>query len=94
MGLYAALEMRRAGSVPVNDSNTDAAAGYTIFNARIGQDQRVGKWTLSEFFRIDNLANHAATYGAVIVNDSNGRFFDPSPGRTYLAGASASYRFW
>jgi iron complex outermembrane receptor protein len=91
-GPLAALEMRLLGSVPVNDRNTDAAAGYTIFNARVGHDQRVGSWTLSEFLRVDNLANRNYI-GAVVVNDSNGRYFEPSPGRTYTVGASAVYRF-
>ena len=31
--------------------------------------------------------------GSVIVNDGNGRFFEPAPGRTWLASASATYRF-
>jgi len=87
-----ALEMRSVGSVPVDDRNTDAAAGYTVFNTRIGWEQRSGGWTLNEFFRIDNLLNRNYI-GSVIVNESNGRFFEPSPGRNYLVGISAAYRF-
>ncbi len=30
---------------------------------------------------------------SVIINDSNGRYFEPAPGRNWSAGLSASYRF-
>ncbi|WP_268795277.1 hypothetical protein [Pelomonas sp. Root1237] len=42
--------------------------------------------------RVDNLAD-CRYAGSVIVNDGNGRFFEPAPGRTWLASANASYRF-
>jgi iron complex outermembrane receptor protein len=31
--------------------------------------------------------------GSVIVNEGNSRFFEPAPGRTWLASASATIRF-
>ncbi|MDB5806147.1 MAG: TonB-dependent receptor [Betaproteobacteria bacterium] len=92
-GARAALEMRMVGSVPVDDRNTDAAPGYTIFNARIGWEQRSQAWTLSEFARVDNIGNHQYV-GSILVNDANGRFFEPAPGRNYTVGMSASYKFW
>ena len=91
-GPAVAFEMRSVGSVPVDDRNTDAAGGYTVFNARIGFEQRSGGWTFNEFFRVDNLFDRRYI-GSVIVNESNGRFFEPSPGRNYLAGVSAAYKF-
>jgi iron complex outermembrane receptor protein len=91
-GPSAALEMRMVGSVPVDDRNTDASGGYTVFNARIGWEQKSGGWTLNEFVRVDNLTGKRYI-GSVIVNESNGRFFEPSPGRNYLAGISATYKF-
>jgi iron complex outermembrane receptor protein len=33
------------------------------------------------------------TVGSVIVNEGNGRFFEPAPGRTWLAGVRAAYKF-
>ena len=92
-GPRAALEMRMLGSVPVDDRNTDAAPGYTLFNARLGWEQRSAGWTVNEFFRIDNLANHQYI-GSILVNDTNGRFFEPAPGRNYTVGMSAAYKFW
>jgi len=29
----------------------------------------------------------------VIVNEGNGRFFEPAPGRQWLIGVSAAHRF-
>ena len=31
--------------------------------------------------------------GSVIVNESNGRYYEPAPGRNYGVGLSVSYRF-
>ncbi len=89
---YAALEVRRVSQMFVDDRNSDAAAGYTVANLRAGIEQRSGKWTISEFVRIDNLAG--ANYaGSVIVNEANSRFFEPAPGRNWSVGVSAAIRF-
>lgn len=89
---YAALEVRRVSQMFVDDRNSDAAAGYTVANLRAGIEQRSGKWTISEFVRIDNLAD--ANYaGSVIVNEANSRFFEPAPGRNWTVGVSAAIRF-
>ena len=50
-------------------------------NLRAGFVQERGHWRLSEFARLDNLANRAYV-GSVIVNETNSRFFEPAPGRT------------
>ncbi|WP_440310492.1 hypothetical protein, partial [Klebsiella pneumoniae] len=31
--------------------------------------------------------------GSVIVNESNGRYYEPAPGRNYGVGLSVSYQF-
>lgn len=91
-GLQAALEWRRVGRIPVDDANGDAAAGAATANLRVSLEQAVGRWTFREFIRIDNVADKAYA-GSVIVNEGNGRFFEPAPGRSWLLGASGSYRF-
>ena len=91
-GFSTALEGRRVARVYVDDRNTDSADTYTVFNLRAGFEQRAGAWTVNEFLRIDNLGDQRYV-GSVIVNESNARFFEPSPGRNWLVGASASYRF-
>ncbi len=37
------------------------------------------------FARIDNLLDRRYV-GSVIVNDGNGRYFEPAPGRSFLLG--------
>ncbi len=91
-GLQAALEWRHVGRIPVDDANGDAAAAAATANLRVSLEQAVGRWTFREFVRVDNLTDKAYA-GSVIVNEGNGRFFEPAPGRTWLLGASGSYRF-
>ena len=91
-GLRSALEWRSVGRLYVNDTNTDSAAGASIFSLRVSLAQTLGGWTLSEFVRIDNLADKQYA-GSVIVNEGNSRFFEPAPGRTWLIGINARYPF-
>ncbi|MEO7547294.1 MAG: TonB-dependent receptor [Ramlibacter sp.] len=89
-GLETALELRHTGRVAVDDRNTDFAAAATTMALRLSLTQKVARWTLREFVRVDNLADRA-TVGSVIVNEGNRRFFEPAPGRGWLAGVSAIY---
>jgi iron complex outermembrane receptor protein len=89
-GFDTALEGRYAGKVYVDDVNSDAAPGYFVANVRAGLQQKLGRWTIKEFARIDNVAGRKYA-GSVIVNESNRRFFEPAPGRNYLLGISAVY---
>jgi iron complex outermembrane receptor protein len=45
----------------------------------------VGQSRPRAFFRIDNLLDKRYV-GSVIVNEANARFFEPAPGRHWLAG--------
>ncbi len=74
----------------VDDRNTDAAPGYATLNAAIARTFSVGASSLRAFIRVDNLLN-ARTIGSVIVNEANGRYFEPAPGRTWLAGLDARF---
>lgn len=89
-GFSAALEGRYSSKVYVDDVNSDAAAGYFVASLRAGFEQRGGGWTLKQFIRIDNLADRGYA-GSIIVNESNRRFFEPAPGRTWMAGISVSH---
>ena len=91
-GLRGGVEARYLSRVAVNDQNTDAAAGYAVASANIGYAVHAGPWELGSFVRVDNLLDRKYA-GSVIVNDGNGRFFEPAPGRTWLASATATLRF-
>lgn len=91
-GLETALEWRHTGRMAVDDRNTDFAASSSTFAVRAGLTQKLGPWTLREFVRVDNVGDRRHA-GSVIVNEGNRRFFEPAPGRTWLAGVNAAYAF-
>lgn len=86
-GFNAALEGRWAGRVLANDTNRDQADGYFMAALSAGFEQRGKGWRVNEFLRVDNLFDRNYV-GAVYVNDANGRYYAPAPGRNYLLGAS------
>jgi iron complex outermembrane receptor protein len=91
-GLETAVEWRYVSKIFVDDQNSDTAGSASTFNLRASLTQKAGRWSVTEFVRIDNLAGRSYS-GSVIVNEGNRRFFEPAPGRTWLAGVSASYTF-
>jgi iron complex outermembrane recepter protein len=91
-GFHAGVELRAAGKVYVNDSNSEAAGAYAIFNLRAGLEQRGRHWSVAEFVRVENIGDRPYI-GSVIVNDANGRFYEPAPTRNWLAGVQASFKF-
>ena len=68
----------------LDDLNSDAAAAYVLANARVSYEWEKGKLHLRAAARIDNLFDkrYVAT---VIVNEGNARYFEPAPGRAWLA---------
>ncbi len=86
------LEARHTGRVFVNDLNSDAAAGHTLFSIGARFEQTTGAWTWRQFVRIDNLTDRKYV-GSVIVNDGNNRFFEPGLGRAVSVGVEVARRF-
>lgn len=84
-GMEAGVEWQARSSTVVNDLNSDAAPGWGIVNLRWLQRWSVGaKGSAVELLaRVDNVADRRYA-GSVVVNDSNGRFFEPATGRTGL----------
>ena len=91
-GLPAAMEAIYRDHIFANDTNTEAAKQYALANIRFAYSHQIGGWKLSEFVRVDNVTN-TKYIGSVIVNESNGRFYEPAPGRSYMVGVNASYAF-
>ncbi|MGZ5180603.1 MAG: TonB-dependent receptor family protein [Ramlibacter sp.] len=91
-GLGLAAELRHTGSIAVDDRNTDAAPASTVLALRATLQQAVGRWTVREFARVDNVGDRRYA-GSVIVNEGNGRYFEPAPGRNWLVGLNAAYTF-
>ncbi len=89
---FAQLEGLGKSRVAVNDPNSEFAAGYATLNAVAGLVQQDASWRITEFFRVDNLTNKNYV-GSVIVNEGNGRYYEPSPRRNMTVGVQASLRF-
>ena len=89
------LDARHVGSVFADDANsakTALAEKYTLLGVAARFEQTSGVWTWREFIRIDNVTDRKHV-GSVIVNDGNGRFFEPGLGRAVSAGIELTRRF-
>jgi iron complex outermembrane receptor protein len=89
---FARLEGLHKARVAVNDANSDFAGGYDVWNAVAGLVQERASLRLTEFVRLDNLADRDYV-GSVIVNENNGRYFEPAPRRAWTLGLQAAVRF-
>ncbi len=91
MGWREGVTLTGVGSVMVNDFNTDRAAGYALVDVHAGYTCALGESTrLDLSVRISNLADRRYV-GSVIVNDGNGRYFEPGPDRSVMLGARLTF---
>lgn len=81
----AALEAEAMGDVMVNDAGTGSAAGYGLLHVEASRRWPTAAGPLRVFARVDNLLDRDHV-GSVIVNEGNGRFYEPGSGRTWLLG--------
>ncbi len=91
-GFRVAAESLSRSRVPVNDRNSEFADAYRVINLVAGFSQRGARWKLAEFVRIDNATDRNYP-GSVIVNESNGRYYEPAPRRSYLVGIQGTLQF-
>ena len=87
-----ALEARGQGRLPVNDVNSDFAAGFGLLALRAGWQVDLPVGRLDLLARAENLVNRRVA-GSVIVGEGNGRFFEPAPGRGWILSARYSLPF-
>ena len=86
------IEGKANGSMAANDLNKAYSGAYGIMNLRVIARQHVGGWSFSEFARVDNVFDRSYV-GSVIVNQASSQFYESAPGRNWLTGVKASYRF-
>ena len=89
---YAQLEGLHKSRVAANDPNSEFADAHTVFNAVAGLAQHGVRWRVTEFVRIDNLTDRSYV-GSVIVNETNSRYYEPSPRRSMSVGVQAALQF-
>jgi len=66
--------------------------GYAVASLYAGYLLNWDRWAFNVFARLDNLFDKQYV-GSVIVNESNGRYIEPAPGRSWMAGVGATYQF-
>ena len=92
-GLTLAAETIYRSEVFVEDSNTaHPAPGHVLENLWAAAEQTCGRWTFSEMFRVDNIAD-IKHIDSVIIGDTNARYYEPGPARSFYAGVQAGYKF-
>lgn len=88
-----AVEGMYRSKVYAEDTNQQKAApAYAVFNWRARFEQKVEHWTFHQTLRLDNLLDRQYV-GSVIVGDSNNRYYEAAPGRSWYAGAGVQYQF-
>jgi len=92
LGWRGGVEARRSSKVWVNDANTESAPSFTAVALHAGYIWERDKWTLSAAARVDNVLDRRYA-GSVIVNEGNGRFYEPAPGRNFTVKLSGAYAF-
>ena len=82
-----------SSAVFANDLNSEQAAGFAVVGLhaayRVGSsDAGAARWQL--WARLDNVFNRKYA-GTLIVNDGNGRFFEPAAGRRLMVGVRTQF---
>ncbi|UGB45290.1 TonB-dependent receptor [Frateuria edaphi] len=85
LGWRGGIELDGAGAVPVDDRNSAMAPGFLRTGLDLGYGMALGRTRLHVSARVDNLFDRRIV-GSVIVNEGNGRYYEPAPGRSMSLG--------
>ena len=91
-GFNAGVDVKYMDKIYVDDINSDTAPDYITVNANIGYVWKNDDWKVRSYVRADNLFD-VNYIGSVIVNDGNGRFYEPADGINWSAGLSVTKAF-
>lgn len=91
-GWYAGSDIRYMSDIMANDEITAKAPSWTVVGLTTGYKWSYGRMDMDLFGRVDNLFDREYV-GSVIVNESNGRYYEPAPGRNYGIGLNLAWRF-
>lgn len=84
------LTQRFRSRIATSDANDSFAPSYALWDFAVRGEVNYGAWLLQPWFRIENIADKAHV-GSVVVNQGNGRSFEPAPGRIWMAGINLRY---
>ncbi len=96
-GWRAGIEGRYLSKFYVNDANDEAAPGYFTGAVHAGYLWKLDRWDVNAFARVNNVFDRRYA-GSAIINAARrppnpGAYYEPAPGRNWVAGVNASYRF-
>lgn len=77
--------MQSIGSTVVNDIGSETAPGHALLDLGAGYGWRTPSGYLRAFLDVGNVFD-TRYVGSVIVNDANGRYYEPGPGRNVMLG--------
>ena len=80
-------QLNASGRTYADDANIAHAPGYATVDIGVQRRWQVGRFSVNGFARLDNVLDRRAI-GSVIVNDANGRYFEPAPGRGWMLGVA------
>lgn len=75
-----------------DDRNTASAPGHMVLDLAATRRFDLGGLRIESYARLENLLDREVI-GSVIVNESNGRYFEPAPGRGWLLGVNLDLAF-
>jgi iron complex outermembrane receptor protein len=90
-GFYSIWDTQFVDQVYVDNANSDSAGYYTISNYKLGYEIDLGNKIFTPFVGINNIFDRNYI-GAVRVNESNSRFFEPAPELNFYAGMSLRFQ--
>jgi iron complex outermembrane recepter protein len=91
LGWHASASAQYITEVAVNDVNSVFAPAYALMGLDGGYGVELNQFKVNAFLRINNLLNRRYV-GSVIVDDGNGRYFEPGPGFNILGGFSVTMK--
>lgn len=91
-GFHTAIEAQGMSRRYATDDNLHSASGYGVVHWRAGYRHQLGNLTLEPFARLENLTDREYV-GSLIVNGAGARYYEPAPGRSWLAGLGVQYQW-
>ena len=90
-GWHASANAQYVSNVAVNDTNSVYAPAYALAALDGGYGIELRQFKVNAFLRLNNLLNRRYV-GSVIVDEGNGRYFEPGPGFNVLGGFSVTMK--
>jgi iron complex outermembrane recepter protein len=90
-GFHLFSQHNYTSSIPLNDAGTQYGSSYHLVQVKAGWRKRIQRGDFNLFAGIDNLLDENYSLGNDL-NAAGNRYFNPSPGRNYYLGISATFR--